>query len=162
MGTLKVVVIAGPEFTRVANALREIDVQMVSKFRTAMRKAAEPIIKDVQLAAMRLPAHKLKHTGLRARVAKGVGVRAGLGTQASMRFTTSMNEPDEWYLPRGLDLSEKGWRHPVYGNMDIWVHQRGGSWFRETIADNRELLQDRLTDVLEDAAHTVAVAGAGP
>lgn len=35
-------------------------------------------------------------------------------------------------LGRRLD-SEKGWRHPVFGNREVWVTQKGAPWFGVTI-----------------------------
>lgn len=155
-------IVAGPEFHRVAAQLREIDPAMPGKFRAAMRKAATPILRDVRVAALSLPARGVKHTGLRARLAKGVGVQVGVGNSARMRITTRMDDPTEAALPRGEDNGIRGWRHPVFGNTDNWVHQPGGSWFRETIADDRDLIEQRLQDVLDEAANTVAHAGIGP
>lgn len=147
------VIITGPEFRATADALREVDSSFPGKLRAAMRKTATPILADIRMAAMALPARKLKHTGLRARLAAGAGVQLGVGRNARMRFTTKM-PPGQEELPRGEDSGERGWRHPVYGH-DNWVHQRGGSWFRETIADQRPDIERRLQDVLDDAAQTI-------
>lgn len=151
-------VVFGPEFHAVAEALREIDSTYPAHLRAAMRKTATPVLRDVRMAALSLPARKGKHTGLRGRLAKGVGLQVGVGGNARMRITTSMREPDEAALPRGEDSGARGWRHPVYGH-DNWVHQRGGSWFRETIADDRDLIESKLAEVLDDARDTVARAG---
>jgi hypothetical protein len=35
-------------------------------------------------------------------------------------------------LPRLLD-SDKGWRHPVFGNREDWVDQKGQPYFGQTI-----------------------------
>lgn len=149
----------GPEFQRVANALREIDAKGPSRMRAKMKQAATPIVADVRAAALSLPARGVKHTGLRARLAKSVSVQASVGNNARVRFVTRMNNPSEAMLPRGEDSGNTGWRHPVYGNQDNWVHQRGGSWFRETIEDDGDLVERRLTDVLEEFAQQVADAG---
>lgn len=149
----------GPEFERVALALREIDARGTQQLRAAMRKAATPIIQDVRAAALSLPARGVKHTGLRARLAKSVSVQAGVGGGARMRFVTRMDNPDEAMLPRGEDSGARGWRHPVFGNTNNWVHQRGGSWFRETINEDSDLVERRLHDVLEEFANRVADAG---
>lgn len=149
----------GPEFRMVADALREIDTTFPTRLRSAMRKTATPVMRDVRMAALSLPARHSKHTGLRARLAKGVGVQIGVGANARMRFTTRMDSPDEAALPRGTDSGERGWRHPVYGNTNNWVHQRGGSWFRETISEDRSMIERNLNDVLQEARDTVARSG---
>jgi hypothetical protein len=149
---------AGPEFTRVANALRDMDTKAPSRFRAALKKAATPIVQDVRAAALALPARKGKHTGLRTRLAKGVGVQAGVGKSARMRIVTKMPAGEE-ALPRGEDSGAQGWRHPVFGNTDNWVNQAGGSWFRETIADDQDFLEERVNQVLQDARDQIAAAG---
>jgi hypothetical protein len=40
--------------------------------------------------------------------------------------------PSQQSLPRHLD-SVQGWRHPVFGNREAWVTQRGATWFASTI-----------------------------
>jgi hypothetical protein len=152
-------IVSGPEFTRVANELRAVDASFPGKLRAALRRAATPIVADVRMAALSLPARGRRHTGLRARLAKGVGVQAGVGNNARMRFVTKVDNPQEAELPRGEDSGERGWRHPVFGNQNNWVHQRGGSWFRETIADDRSFLDDRIQGVLDDAVQQIDRAG---
>jgi len=148
----------GPEFRLVADALREIDTTFPQQLRNAMRRTATPVMRDVRMAALSLPARGTKHTGLRGRLAAGVGVQIGVGANARMRFTTKM-PPGEGALPRGEDSGERGWRHPVYGDQNNWVHQRGGSWFRETIAEDRDMIERNLNDVLQEARDTVSRAG---
>jgi len=58
-----------------------------------------------------------------------------------------------------MDNGPAGFRHPVYGNRDVWVQQRGGSWFKEPIAEEGDFIERKLTDVLEDMAENIASAG---
>ncbi|MFG3137705.1 hypothetical protein ACGFZA_16020 [Streptomyces sp. NPDC048211] len=142
--------------------MRETDPAMPGNLRDALRKAADPIANDTRRAALALPARGRKHTGLRGRVAAGVSVQPSTTTDIGVRFTTSMADPQEAELPRGLDNGVRGWRHPVFGNSNNWVQQRGGSWFRSTIADDGPQVERALTDVLEQAAASIAAAGIGP
>lgn len=150
-------IIAGPEFKATADALRDVDKTFPTMLRKAMKDAAQPVLVDVRNAARALPAYGLKHTGLRARLAAGVAVQASVGASARMRFVTKM-PPGQEALPRGEDSGMAGWRHPVFGH-DKWVTQRGGSWFRQTIADDRPDLMNRLQDVLDAAAQQIDDAG---
>ncbi|MGW6257620.1 hypothetical protein [Streptomyces sp. NPDC055085] len=152
-------IVGGPEFAALAAALRDIDETAVERFREAMREEAQPILTAVRQAALSLPAHGVKHSGLRARVAAGTDVRVSFAGRPSLRFTTSMDDPQEAELPRGLDNGPAGWRHPVYGNRNAWVQQHGSSWFRDTIADRGGDIQDRLEEALEDMARRVGEAG---
>jgi len=144
-------IVHGPEWQATADALREVDETLSEKFKAALEKAARPTLEELRRAALELPAHKGKHTGLRARIAAGVGVT----TQSKgVRITTSM-PPGQEELPRGEDNGLRGWRHPVFGNRDVWVQQRGGSWFKNTIADDRPRFEKSLGAVLDEACQMV-------
>lgn len=154
-------IIGGPEFKRVAMRLREIDKTMPGQFRRALIASAKPMARDAQSRVRRIPVKGTEgHTGLRSRVAAGVHVQASpSASNPYVRITTSMPERDEAVIPRGLDR-QRGWRHPVYGNRNVWVTQRtGGSWFRVAMQNGHDATQRRLTEVLEDAADRVADAG---
>jgi hypothetical protein len=154
-------IVAGPEFKRVALALRDVESTMDARLGRALKGASLPLVEEAKtrVRTMRVRGHA-GSTGLRARVARGVDsetTRSGATT--TVRVTTSMNQPNEAIIPRGLDRPQ-GWRHPVFGNRDVWVTQRGsGSWFTDTFQDGRVPIQDALTDVLEDARDTVARSG---
>ncbi len=157
-GRQVVSVTTGPEWKRVAVALREVDKSLEAKFRREIRNEADKLAAQAQGRVMRIPTTTMKHSGLRARVAAGVGVKI---TGHGVDITTSMNERDETNLPAYLD-QQTGWRHPVYGNRHVWVRQdTGGSWFRETIEDGRPDVENALSDVMEDAMDTVSRAGLG-
>jgi hypothetical protein len=151
-------VATGPEWKRVAAALNAQDKSLGDKFRREVREASDVLAARARRAVLNIPTTGAKHTGLRGRVAKGVGTKI---TGSGVQITTSMDDRDEINLPAYLD-SQRGWRHPVYGNRDVWVRQTtGGSWFRETISSGRDDVEDRLSDVMDDAARTISRAGTG-
>lgn len=150
-------VVSGAEFRRVVIALREVDDTLPAKFRRAVRDAAKPLMAKAKEEVLTLPTVGRQHSGLRKRVARGVRARMNRGTSV-IRISTSMPDKTEAMLPRGLDR-EKGWRHPVFGDDNHWVQQRGYSWFIDTMKDGREPLQKDLTDVLDEAANVVKRAG---
>lgn len=146
----------GPEWRTVRAALNREESAASRKFRAALEDAAGPIIAKVRREAMALPARGAKHTGLRGRLAAGVRVQPGA---QSVRIVATAVDPTETALPRGMDNGPRGWRHPVYGNREVWVQQRGGSWFREPISEEGDTVERELTDVLEEMAQTIANAG---
>jgi hypothetical protein len=159
-----VYIVAGPEFTRVANALRSVDAALPTEFRKKLKDGVKPLVQRAQDKVINMPVSgRAGSTGLRRRVARGVGVRAGVGKNPSMRITTSMSQPNETIIPRGLD-TPRGWRHPVFGNRDVWVTQRAiqPGWFTETFSDGHDEIENALTDALEWARDTVAAAGGPP
>lgn len=155
-GRAIVTIDTGPEWRRVDAALKSVDATLSEKFRNELRDAAGVLARRAQQEVMRIPATTGQHSGLRARVAKGVGVKA---TKAGVQVTTSMNYKDERNLPAYLD-NRAGWRHPVFGNTSVWVYQgTGGSWFRETLEGGQDMIADRLERIFDDAARVIARAG---
>lgn len=144
-------IVHGPEWQATVDALREVDETLSDKFRAALEEAARPTIEQLRRAALALPAHKAKHTGLRGRIAAGVGITV---QSRGVRITTSMPAGQE-ELPRGEDNGLRGWRHPVFGNRDVWVSQHGGSWFKNTISDDRPNFEHALGSVLDKACNDI-------
>jgi len=157
-GAIRFRVTTGPEWKRTEQALRRIDANAADDFRHRLRSGAEELADETRKAVLSIPVTGTKHTGLRGRVAKGVGVKI---TSAGVQISASMNQQDERNLPAYLDARD-GWRHPVFGNKSVWVRQTtGGSWFNEVIQDGQPELERRLTEVWEDAARFIAEAGFG-
>jgi hypothetical protein len=129
-----------------------------------MDDAIDPLVNSARAAALRVEIQggPEGHTGLRGRVAGGVGVRAGLGFSRNLayfRIYTSMAERDESIIPRGMDRAA-GWRHPLFGNKNHWFTsrpQRTG-WFTDTIADGRDEIQRALEGALQRAADIIDAA----
>lgn len=155
---LRTRVTTGPEWKRVADALKIEDESLSGKFRSELRDAADTLADRTRSAVLRIPVYGVSHTGLRARVGEGVGVKL---TGNGVEITASMNRRSEINLPAYLD-AQAGWRHPVFGNAHNWVLQTtGGSWFTETIENGFPMVEQKMTDVFEDAARFIAAAGAG-
>jgi len=155
---------AGPEFKRVAVTLRSVDRALPGELRKRLKDGVQPLVREAKAKVLGLPVQgHAGSTGLRRRVARGVGVKAGVSRSGSFRVTTSMANPDEVAIPRGLD-SPRGWRHPVFGNRDNWVTQRAlePGWFTETMVSGRDDIEQSLTDALEWARDTIASAGGPP
>lgn len=155
-GAVRISIATGPEWKRIADELARQDSTLGARFRNELRRAADQLAVRAEAAVMRIPTHTGQHSGLRARVAKGVGTKI---TGAGVQITTSMDDRSEVNLPAYLD-NQTGWRHPVFGNRHNWVRQEtGGSWFRATIERGQPEIEDRLHDVFEDASRSIARAG---
>lgn len=86
--------------------------------------------------------------GLRETVA--AGVRLQVTAKGVKIVASSARLPDsQKSLPRHLD-SDKGWRHPVFGNKENWVHQRGGPWFAATIKPKAPAFRAAIVDAMEE------------
>jgi hypothetical protein len=157
-GTLRTTVSPGADFRRAIDALRITDETLAERLRDALVEAVKPLVDKSREDVMALAVHGIKHTGLRARVAAGVGTRI---TRDGVTISASMNRAGEASLPAYLD-ADNGWRHPVYGNRHVWVLQTtGGEWFAKPFEEGQEDLADALHEVLEDVAQEVHDAAAG-
>lgn len=86
--------------------------------------------------------------GLRETVAAGVKLQV---TAKGVKIIASSAQlPDsQKSLVRRLD-SDKGWRHPVFGNRKVWVAERGGPWFAATIKPKAPAFRAAIVDAMED------------
>lgn len=151
---------AGPEFNRVATALRSIDRRLPTKLRKDIKNQVKPLVRQAKFKVINLPVEGHSgHTGLRRRVARGVRVRVGVGRNAYVRITTVMSDPSQAIIPRGLDNPLRGWKHPTFGHEPEVTQHAAGHWFVDTFAHGRDEIRDGIHHVLEDAAEFVARQG---
>lgn len=129
---------------------------MPGKFKRRLRAESQEAIKKVKAEALTLPAEGRQSTGLRKRVARGVRLKINRGGD-SIRIITTMTDPREAAIPRGLDTPH-GWYHPVFGTEEI-VRQPGYGWFREPIVKHRDEFQGAFYRVLTEARDAIADAG---
>jgi hypothetical protein len=157
----RVWVVFGPEWAATVQALRAVDSRLPAWIEEEMEEAVRPAALRAQRAVMTVDVQggPAGHTGMRARVAEGVGVRVGPTRNrngAYFRIYTTMREQDEVIIPRGLDRPS-GWRHPLFGNKNYWYQSRPTrpGWFTDTIADSRDDIARNIQDALERAAELI-------
>ncbi|MBP2325325.1 hypothetical protein JOF56_005710 [Kibdelosporangium banguiense] len=146
----------------------------------AMREAAAPVVQDAQSrvqslsvtgasggasaraarAATALGRRKATdraknrahaRAGLRATIARSVRARVSTsGTSANVRIHLNKNvlPPDQRTLPG--HLNEGRWKHPVFGNRDIWVAQSAPpAWFDDAMRSGGPRIRQEAFDVVE-------------
>lgn len=140
----------------VTRAMALEDESIPGELKDSIRESAGTLGDRAALRVVLEPTHGPKHTGLRARVAKGVGLQ---DIPDGYRITTSMPDANEAAIPRGMD--EHGWRHPVFGNKDVFVIEGSSdfSWFMDTMQEGESLVGDGLEQQLENAADRIDNAG---
>lgn len=144
---------------RVARALRQVDAALPGELRKQLREAAQPLVARAKARVKAIPARGSAHSGLRRRIARGVRSEVATSRNPRVAITVGMADPQEKNLPAFMDRNE-GWRHPVFGNRKVWVHQgTGGSWFMDTMEAGIPGLEKRVTQVLDDAVAKIDRAG---
>lgn len=156
MAGLEIGVDGAASLDAVIRAMGEERDSLPKEFDRVINEVADALVKAAQAKVLAEPTHGTKHTGLRAEIAAGT---KKVGVPDGVRIITSMPKNDEAVIPRGMDNGFKGWRHPVFGNMHNWVHQRAAfSWFLDTMQDGKQPAEDGLTKCLQDAADRIARA----
>lgn len=147
------------------------------KMRRNIRDAGKPVVADLRSAVMRVKVTRssdpyqrraqeagvtsrrstsrwgTRSTGLRARTARAIGVSQ---TRKGIRIKVSAARFGDYgvTLPRYLDTEAsprwKKWRHPVFGNPEVWVEQRGQPWFFTTFSQHRERFVQAVSDAVDE------------
>jgi hypothetical protein len=126
-----------------------------------LRAGAKPALTATKAAALSLPSHGSKHTGLRAKMARTAGTqvrtggntpgvtvrvsRARMGSQASLATVTN----------------EGQWRHPVYqrpGKPPVWAVQTSRKgWFDNANRFQAPVVRRELVKVIDDVKKSLTV-----
>lgn len=155
MARHEIFLVTGEDLQRAALALRVQDARFPGELRRRITRTVRPFIQEVKSNARRIPTHGTKHTGLRRRVAAGVFMHTRTSRNPGVVIGTRMADPSEAIIPRGMDR-QSGWRHPVFGNREVWVDQRtGGSWFSGPLARKRDSMVRAIHDEMEDLADRI-------
>lgn len=129
----------GTDLRVISAELRRMDDREVtSRFRRDLRVAAAPLVPAVRSSAMAIPSRQThgKRTGLRRDIARAVTLRVRTaGKLASVAiFVDGRKMPDrEGALPQYMEGTRPRWRHPVFGNPDVWVVQSPHPYFYRVV-----------------------------
>lgn len=141
-------VVLGPEWDMVIARLADAEATGQDDIRDAVRDEIESkIIPEVREKALAIPTHGTKHTGLRGRLADGVGISGASGDSVQINASA--------FLSGGMD-NPAGWRHPVYGHRNAWAHNEGHPWFKSTIRGDADDIESRLSRTLDLMAEKIA------
>jgi hypothetical protein len=143
---------------------------MQKDLRREFRRAGQPALRDVRSAVQSIPVRGVRGgggrqraewrrsrskrgggpTGLRSSVAKATVMETAFGVSARVRFRVkaSAMPPGQQKLPRYLDRAD-GWRHPVFGNREVWVRQIGKPWFAVTLIQHGPAFRKACVEAIE-------------
>lgn len=151
----------GPEFRRAANAMRKVGRDLVQELEDTLTRDAYAMRESARQGIMRVPSSGRYGTNIRARTQQALKVEHDQATglfgklaRARIVLDDSMLPPEHSKVPMLLDR-RGGWRHPVYGNRDVWVNQRGRQWFRLRMMRFRRIIQADLKHTMDEAVKYV-------
>lgn len=150
--------------------------QLRKKLRGKIAEAGRPVVDEVRTAVRGL--NVTSHGGgaaqrrafnvsrarteraARSAARRSAGLRESIASATRLQITAkgvriSVNSarlpPDQRNLPRHLD-SAKGWRHPVFGNTNHWVSQKGGPYFGSTIRRRAPKFRQAVIKAMDETA----------
>lgn len=143
------------------------------ELRRGLRKSAEPMLRAAQDAVRSISikgtrgggkwaryAHRprAKSIGLRESVADAMQIQARMGGQPSVRLRVNVSRlpEDQRKLPRHMNRSE-GWRHPVFGDRDVWAQQTGQPYWENTLIPFGPQVRKEVIDVVENVLRKIDV-----
>lgn len=125
------------DMRRIARELRRMDDKELKKrFRRELRKAAAPLVPKVRASIRSIPSKQAySPDGLRGTLAratrlevKTTGREAGVAIRVDGRKMPAHMKS----LPSMVE-GKKRWRHPVFGNREVWVDQAKQPYFYNVV-----------------------------
>lgn len=129
-------------------------------------RAREIALKTGRTTGQVLAEHKAKQeakaaagAGLRETIARAVSgsistSNAKTGVSVTWKAAAAKMPNKQRTLPKGFN-SPRGWRHPVFGNRNVWVTQHGAPFFDTVIKKHREELGQHIVDGMKSAADAI-------
>lgn len=180
--------LAGAEKTvmaEVAKAMRTVSRPVVAQIRAEVTSSKGSSERGVHASAVERQLHALSRSGhgqkkaLTERQARSAGRRAekmsslrqsiaaaaasqvsasDKKTALAFRIKASTLPPSQRKLPRRWD-KPSGWKHPVFGNRNIWVKQTGHPYFAPTISKNKSQVTTGVVSAMTAAAEKIVKGG---
>lgn len=148
------------EFHELAGKASRLAPEIKKQLRKELRAAAQKGAKKSKAEVMKPPLSRGRgrSTGLRRGLAQGIKVQIAASTGSRVgvfvKSTGAGLDADRKQLVRRWD-SDKPFRHPVFGNRDRWVTQRGRPYFRKILRGERSEIEKAVRDAMERAKKTL-------
>jgi hypothetical protein len=146
------------EFTTLMRDAKAFDRNLGLRLQRNIREAAKPVVADVRAAVLQAPPDdRPGSVGTRAAIAKGVGLRISTAARGgSVTIAASSRALPAGRKPMLRAYNKKaGWRHPTFGNRDVWQHQQGRPYFGSVIAEHTLALKIAVQRSLFEAAEAL-------
>ncbi|MDX2705800.1 hypothetical protein PV350_23490 [Streptomyces sp. PA03-6a] len=125
-----------------------------------MREALKPGAADAKSGIMSMPSSTAHGApGLRSAIARKIRPEARISGKFPGAKVKAFKTPNVRGFANAAKRTNRasGWRHPVYGNREIWIHQTGkNKWFDRAFEgrenDYRRAVQTALADMVNRVA----------
>lgn len=129
----------GKDLAQISRELRKMDdKELLKRFRKELRVAAAPLVPAVRASIRATPSKRAYSAdGLRGQMSrattlqvKTVGKQASVVIRVDGRKMPNRSKAVQSYM-EGV---KSPWRHPVYGNREVWVKQDPNPYFYKVMA----------------------------
>lgn len=152
----------GQALKRVSMALaQEADGKQLKRdLAKNIRKSLAPAVAEARAGILSMPSKGLPVEGqpLRAAISRRIRAQAKL----SGRYPGARVHVTKKGMPRGFELAarrtnrRKGWRHPVFGNTEVWAQQTGQpDWFDGPMRRGRSGYRRAVIAAMSEAARRI-------
>lgn len=155
----------GADLRAISRELHEMtDMKVKELFRSRLKDAAKPFVPRVRASVMAIPTKvDGEQTGLRARIAACAEVASWDPAPRQVSVAVQINPHRMPDRERGLPLYMEGaaegrhdrWRHPVYGNQDVWVQQPAHPYFFQAAGGFGRAAGEAMKSALEDITRQI-------
>lgn len=157
------------DLRRISRELRRMDDKELKKrFRKELRKAAAPLVPKVRASIRSIPAKRgYSAAGLRGRMSRatrlevkttgrnaGVAIRVdGRKMPSGQKRLPALMEGEGVQRGRRVDTR---WRHPVFGNREVWVQQDSHPYFFPVVGMAGPASRRAVTKVLDGISRDIS------
>lgn len=124
-----------------------------------MREALKPGAQQAKNSIMAMVSVKGATPSLRTSIAKKIRPEVKLGGHWSGARVKAFKTKNIRGFPNAPKRTNRasGWRHPVFGNRDVWVAQRGKlEWFDRSFRGRENIYNEAVAEAMEDMARRIA------
>jgi len=155
------------DFARRVKEISQVDPEFKKSIKKRLKTAAEPVVEEVKRAALAIPATR-EVEGTRKKKGENLGLRASLANAtisdinptkkgailkirvSTTKFMSASGRPRT--IPYYVEGRRKrAWRHPVFGNTEVWVAQQSHPFLGVTVLPHKMAFASEVTQALDDA-----------
>lgn len=119
----------GDDLRRISRELKRMDrPEILKRFRKELRAVAKPLVPVVRTSIRGIPSKRAYAAdGLRGRLSKATRLEVKTtGSRAQVKIIVDGRKMPSHAgsLPAYMEGKKKPWRHPVFGNREVWVAQQ--------------------------------------
>ncbi|MGW1000480.1 hypothetical protein [Streptomyces sp. NPDC002520] len=148
------------DLRRISRELRAMDDKKVkTKFRRELRKAAQPLVPKVRASIRNIPSKRAySPDGLRGSLSRATRIEVKTtGREAGVAIRVDGRKmPGHMKSLPSMVEGKKRWRHPVFGNREVWVDQPKHPYFYNVVRAAGPLARRAVSKVLDDISKEIS------